>query len=137
VDGAFEQPKLDAAMLAAFAGAALALAGIGLYSLFMLFVSDRTREIAVRLAIGASPAGMIRLIAGAAGRLLTGGIVLGIALTAAADRMLRGVLFGVSSFDAGTLAASAAVIAAVAMAAVTAPAIRAARIAPTEALRGD
>jgi predicted permease len=137
VDGAFDQPKLDAAMLGSFAGAALALAGIGLYSLFMLVVSDRTREIAVRLAIGASPAGMIRLIAAAAGRLLTSGIVLGIVLTAAADRVLRGVLFGVSSFDAGALATSAVVIAAVAMAAVAAPAIRASRVAPTDALRGD
>jgi len=102
-----------------------------------VFVSERTREIAVRLAIGASPAGMIRLIAGAAGRLLASGIVLGIVLTATADRMLRGVLFGVASFDVGALAASVAVIAVVAMAAVTAPAVRAARIAPTDALRGD
>jgi ABC-type antimicrobial peptide transport system permease subunit len=51
-----DQPKLDAAILTSFAGAALTLASIGLYSLFMLIVSDRTREIAVRLAIGASPA---------------------------------------------------------------------------------
>jgi predicted permease len=137
VDGAFDQPKLDAAMLSSFASAALALAGIGLYSLFMLVVSDRTREIAVRLAIGASPAEMIRLVAAAAGRLLAGGIALGILLTAAADRVLRGLLFGVTSFDAGALAASAAVIAAVAMTAVAVPAIRAARVAPTDALRGD
>ena len=137
VDGAFDQPRLDAAMLGSFASAALALAGIGLYSLFMLVVSDRRREIAVRLAIGASPAGMIRLIAAAAGRLLAGGLVLGIVITAAADRVLRGVLFGVTSFDAGALATSAAVIAAVAMAAVAAPALRAARTAPTDALRGD
>jgi putative ABC transport system permease protein len=137
VDGALDQPKLDAAILTSFAGAALALAGIGLYSLFMLVVSDRTRELAVRLAIGASPGEMIRLIAAAAARLLASGIVLGVVLTAAADRVLRGVLFGVTSFDAGALAASAAVIAAVAMAAVAAPAIRAARVAPTDALRGD
>ena len=137
VDGAFDQPRLDAAMLSSFASAALALAGIGLYSLFMLVVSDRTREIAVRLAIGASPAEMIRLVAAAAGRLLASGIVLGILLTAAADRVLRGLLFGVTSFDAGALAASAAVIAAVAMTAVAVPAIRAARVAPTDALRGD
>ena len=137
VDGAFDQPKLDAAILSAFAGAALTLASIGLYSLFMLIVSDRTREIAVRLAIGASPGGMIRLVAGGAARLLTGGIVLGIVLTAAAGRVLRGVLFGVTSFDAGALAAAAAVIAMVAMTAVATPAIRAARVAPTAALRGD
>ena len=137
VDEALDQPKLDAATLSSFAGAALALAGIGLYSLFMLVVSDRTREIAVRLAIGASPGEMIRLIATSAGRLLAGGVVLGVALTVAADRVLRGVLFGITAFDAGALAASVAVIAAVAMAAVAAPAIRAARVAPTDALRGD
>ncbi len=79
----------------------------------------------------------MRLVAAAAGRLLACGIVLGILLTAAADRMLRGVLFGVTAFDPGALAASAAVIAAVAMAAVAVPAIRAARVAPTHALRGD
>ena len=137
VDGAFDQPKLDAAILTSFASAALALAGIGLYSLFTLVVSDRTKEIAVRLAVGASPSEMIRLVATAAARLLASGIVLGILLTAAADRVLRGVLFGVTSFDAGALAASAAVIATVAMAAVAAPAVRAARVAPTRALRGD
>ncbi|HET7216656.1 MAG TPA: FtsX-like permease family protein, partial [Vicinamibacterales bacterium] len=137
VDGAFDQPKLDAAILASFAGAALALAGVGLYSLFMLVVSDRTREIAVRLAVGASPGEIIRLIATAAARLMAGGIVLGVLLTAAADRVLRGVLFGVTSFDAGALAVSAGVIITVSMAAVAAPAIRAARVAPTDALRAD
>ena len=68
---------------------------------------------------------------------MASGIVLGILLTAAADRVLRGMLFGVTPFDAGALAASAAVIAAVAMTAVAVPAIRAARVAPTDALRGD
>ena len=137
VDGAFDQPRLDAAMLSSFASAAVALAGIGLYSLFTLVVSDRRREIAVRLAIGASPGEMIRLVSAAAGRLLASGIALGILLTAAADRVLRGVLFGLTPFDAGALAASAAVIAAVATAAIVVPAIRAARVAPTDALRGD
>jgi hypothetical protein len=137
VDGAFDQPKLDATLLSSFASAALALAGIGLYSLFMLVVSDRTREIAVRLAVGASPSEMIRLIAAAAARLLASGLVLGTVLTVAADRILRGVLFGITSFDAGALSAAIAVIATVAMAAVAAPAVRAARVAPTDALRGD
>ena len=137
VDGAFEQPKLDAAILSLFASAALTLAGIGLYSLFMLMVSDRSREIAVRLAIGASPIEMVRFVAGAASRLLAIGIALGVLLTAATDRVLRGMLFGMTSFDAGALAASVAVIATMAMAAVAAPAIRAARVAPTDALRGE
>jgi ABC-type antimicrobial peptide transport system permease subunit len=137
VDGALDQPKLDAAVLTSFASAALALAGIGLYSLFMLVVSDRTREIAVRLAVGASPSEIIRLITASAARLLASGMVLGVLLTAAADRVLRSVLFGVTSFDTGALAASAVVIVTVCMAAVAAPAIRAARVAPTDALRGD
>jgi putative ABC transport system permease protein len=137
VDGAFDQPKLDAAVLSSFASAALTLAAIGLYSLFMLVVSDRTREIAVRLALGASPVEMIRLVATAAARLLASGIAVGIVLTAAADRVLRGMLFGLTSFDAGALLASTAIITTVAMVAVAAPAIRAARVAPTEALRGD
>ena len=80
---------------------------------------------------------MIRLVAAAAARLLASGMILGVALTAAADRVLRGLLFGVTSFDAAALAASIAVIATVAMAAVAAPAIRAARVPPTDALRGD
>jgi ABC-type antimicrobial peptide transport system permease subunit len=80
---------------------------------------------------------MIRMIAAAAARLLASGLVLGTVLTVAADRILRGVLFGVTSFDAGALSAAIAVIATVAMAAVAAPAVRAARVAPTDALRGD
>jgi putative ABC transport system permease protein len=124
-------------MLALFAGAALALAAIGLYSLFMLVVSERAREMAVRLAIGAAPSQMIGLVMSGAGRLLTGGIVVGIALTAAADRVLRGVVFGVSPLDVRALAAAAVTLAIVSLVAVAGPALKAARIAPIEALRGE
>ena len=137
LDAALDQPRLDAAMLSLFATAAVTLAAIGLYSLFMLIVSERAREMALRLAIGAEPSQLIRLVVSGAGRLLAGGIVLGIALTIAADRLLRGVLFGVSPFDGVALAASTLVLAIVAAIAVTAPAIKAARIAPVEALRAD
>jgi hypothetical protein len=137
LDTALDQPRLDAAMLALFAGAALTLAAIGLYSLFMLVVSERAREMAVRLAIGAAPRQMIGLVMSGAGRLLAGGIVLGIAMTAAADRVLRGVLFGVSPLDVGALAAAALALAIVAVVAVAGPALKAARIAPIEALRGE
>jgi putative ABC transport system permease protein len=137
LDAALDRPRLDAAMLSLFASAAVTLAAIGLYSLFMLIVSERAREMALRLAIGAEPAQLIRLVVAGAGRLLAGGLVLGIVLTIAADRLLRGVLFGVSPFDAVALAASTLVLAIVAAVAVTAPAIKVARIAPVEALRGD
>ena len=63
--------------------------------------------------------------------------MLGSGLTAAADRLLRGVLFGVSSFDASALSVAALILAIVAAAAVAGPALKAARIAPIEALRGD
>ena len=108
LDAALDQPRLDAAMLGFFAGAAVTLAAIGLYSLFMLVVSERAREMAVRLAIGAAPRQLIGLVMSGAGRLLAGGIVLGIVLTAAADRVLRGVVFGVSPLDIRALAAAAA-----------------------------
>ena len=72
-----------------------------------------------------------------AGRLLAGGIVLGVLLTAAADRLLRGVLFGVSPLDATALGAAALTLAIVSAIAVAGPALRAARIAPIEALRGE
>jgi putative ABC transport system permease protein len=137
LDTSLEQPRLDAAMLGLFAGAAVTLAAIGLYSLFMLVVSERAREIAVRLAIGAAPRQMMSLVMGGAGRLLAGGIVLGVLLTAAADRVLRGVLFGVSPLDARALAAAALTLAAVAVIAVAGPAFKAARIAPIEALKAD
>jgi predicted permease len=137
LDGSLEQPRLDAAMLSLFASAAVTLAAIGLYSLFMLIVSERSREMALRLAIGAEPRQLVQLVMTGAGRLLAGGLVLGVLLTIAADRLLRGVLFGVSPFDTVALAASILMLALVAVIAVAAPAIKAARIAPVEALRGE
>lgn len=136
-DKALDQPRLDATMLGLFATAAVTLAAIGLYSLFMLVVSERAREMAVRLAIGADPIELIRLVLSGAGRLLAGGIVLGVVLTAAADRLLRGVLFGVSPLDTTALAAAAATLSVVALLAVAGPALKASRIAPVEALKGE
>jgi putative ABC transport system permease protein len=137
LDASLDRPRLDAGMLATFASAALTLAAIGLYSLFMLMVSDRTRELAVRLAVGASPQQLVALVFGGAGRLLAGGIVLGVLLTLAADRFLRGLLFGVSALDARALATAVLTLGVVAAIAVAGPAFRAARVSPTEALRGE
>ena len=137
LDAALDRPRLDAAMLGLFASAAVTLAAIGLYSLFMLIVSERAREMAVRLAIGAEPRQMIQLVMTGAGRLLAGGIGIGVLLTIAADRLLRGVLFGVGPFDTVALVASTLVLGLVAIVAVAAPALKAARIAPVEALRSE
>jgi putative ABC transport system permease protein len=137
LDASLDQPRLDAGMLATFASAALTLAAIGLYSLFMLMVSDRTRELAVRLAVGASPRQLVALVFSGAGRLLAGGILVGVLLTLAADRFLRGLLFGVSAMDARALATAVLTLGVVAAIAVAGPAFRAARVSPTEALRGE
>jgi putative ABC transport system permease protein len=137
LDAALDRPRLNATMLGIFASAAITLAAIGLYSLFMLVVSERSRELAVRLAIGAEPRQMIQLVLVGAGRLLAIGLILGVGLTAAADRVLRGVLFGVSAVDGGALAAAAATLAVVSFLAVAGPAFRAARVPPLDALKGD
>jgi len=128
---------VDAAMLGSFAAAALTLAAIGLYSLFMLVVSERAREMAVRLAIGAEPRQLVQLVLAGAGRLLAAGIVVGVGLTAAVDRLFRGLLFGVSSVDPLALGAAAVMLVLAALIAIAGPAWRAARMAPTEALRGE
>jgi hypothetical protein len=137
VDAALDRPRLDAAMLGLFAAAALTLAAVGLYSLFMLLVSERAREMAVRLAVGASPLELFQLVMGGAGRLLGSGLLLGIVLTAAADRALSRVVFEASPLDVSALAVAAATLAIISIAAVAGPALRAARTAPVDALRGD
>jgi predicted permease len=137
LDAALEQPRLDAAMLTVFAGAAVTLAALGLYSLFMLLVSERAREMAVRLAIGASPRELFQLVMSDAGRLLVTGVLLGIVLTAAADRALRGVVLDAAPLNVSALATAAATLAIISIAAVAGPALRAARTAPINALRGD
>jgi putative ABC transport system permease protein len=135
VESALDQPRLDATMIGVFAGAAVVLAAIGLYSLFMLVVSDRAREMAVRLAIGAEPRQVIGLVMAGAGRLLATGLVLGVVLTAAADRFFRASVFGVRPIDISAVASAIVVLAVVAVIAVAGPARRAARIAPLTALK--
>ena len=78
-----------------------------------------------------------QLVLSGAGRLLAVGLILGVALTAAADRFFRGVLFGVSAVDGRALAAAAATLAIVSLLAVAGPAFRAARVAPVDALKGE
>jgi ABC-type antimicrobial peptide transport system permease subunit len=137
LDAALDRPRLDAAMLGVFAAAALTLASIGLYSLFMLLVSERAREMAVRLALGAAPREVFHLVLMRAARLLAAGLAAGLVLTAAAERVLRGVLFAVSPLDPAALAATVATLAAVAALAVAGPAFKAARVPPADALRAD
>jgi predicted permease len=137
LDASLDRPRFDTTVLVLFAAAASVLAAIGQYSLFMLVVSQRAREMAVRLAIGAEPRQVIRLVLTGAGRLVAGGLVLGVVLTIVANRLLESVLFGVSPGDPTSVAAAMATLVIVSAAAVAGPALRAARIAPSDALRAE
>jgi predicted permease len=119
-----------------FAAAALALAALGLYGLLALLVASRTREIGIRLALGASPRGealrVVRECLASAGA----GIACGAALALPCGRLVRSLLVGVSAYDPATLTAVAAALLVVSGAAALLPAQRTARIDPATVLRG-
>ncbi|HYT77565.1 MAG TPA: FtsX-like permease family protein, partial [Vicinamibacterales bacterium] len=136
INGALDQPRLDSSLLTVFAGAATLLAALGLYGLLMLVVTQRTRELGVRMALGASPANIMWLVIGEAGRLIGAGMALGLVLMTLAARVMRSLLFGVTPGDTGALAGAVAVLALVSMIAVAVPARRAAATNATDAIRG-
>lgn len=115
----------------------LGVAALGLGSLMAFSVSRRRREIAVRMAVGASPRDAVSLVLRQAGRLVVLGTVAGIALALALGQVLAGLLFGVSPRDPVTVTVVVAVLGATGLAATWLPARRAARIDPATALQGD
>ncbi|HUR22116.1 MAG TPA: ABC transporter permease [Vicinamibacterales bacterium] len=137
MDAAIAEPRRNATVVVGFAGAALLLCAVGLYALFARLVAESRREIGVRLALGARPGQIVRMVLGDASRLLVLGVVAGVALSVGAYQLLRWVLFGVGPFDAIALAAAAFVLCAVSFVAILVPASRASRLMPTEALRSD
>ncbi len=137
VDDALEQPRLNAGFLGLFAASAMLLASVGLYSLISLIVTARTREVGVRIALGASTSQIMQLVFAEAGKMLGAGILLGLALTFAAESVIKTVVFGVSPLDAVTLAAAVAVLCVVSTLAAFLPARRAAAIDPLDAIRAD
>jgi len=125
------------ALLVAFAAVALVLAVVGLYGVISYGVAQRTREIGVRVALGAEPSAVARLVIGSGLRLAAAGVAIGAAGAVAATRVLSGMLFGVSAVDPTTFAGTTLVVAAIALLASYLPARRALRIDPAEALRAD
>jgi putative ABC transport system permease protein len=122
-------------LLGLFSGLALVLAAIGIYGVISYSVAQRTRDIGIRMALGASPSNVLREILGYGLRLIGVGLVLGFAGALAGTRMLSSLLYGVRSTDALTFFSAAAVLAIVALVASYLPARRATRVDPLVALR--
>lgn len=110
---------------------------MGLYGVIAYSVSQRTREIGVRLALGAQPVDLARLVVGDGLRLAIAGIIVGAGGAVGATRALRGMLYGVSPADPPTFIGIALLVAAIALAASYMPARRALRVDPTVALRAE
>ena len=138
---AVENALSNAVTAASFAGVfglvALLIAVIGLYALVAGVVAERTREIGVRIALGATRASVLRLVVGRAGRLGAIGLVMGIAGAAAVARLLGGLLYGLSPHDPLTFTVVPLALAAVVLAASWIPARRATRMDPVVALRSE
>ena len=117
--------------------AALSLAAIGLYGLISYTVAQRSPEIGVRLALGATPLQVGRLILGQGLTLAAAGIALGLAGAVAATRLLEGLLFSISTTDPTVYAALAGLLLAIAALACYVPARRAMRVDPVVALRSE
>jgi putative ABC transport system permease protein len=129
--------NLQTRVLAGFAAIALVLALIGLFGVLSYLVAMRTREIGVRIALGAPGAKVLGLVVGQAMRILAVGIGIGLLGALAATRLLRSSLYGVGAADPLTFAAAALVFAAVALLASYVPARRATRVDPMVALRAE
>lgn len=128
---------LSAWLVGGFAGLALLLSVVGLYGVIAYSVSQRTREIGVRMALGAERGSVYRLVLKEAGWLTAVGIVAGLVASLWAATLMHKLLFGVQPWDATTLAVVAAVLVVAALLASYIPALRAASVNPVEALRAE
>jgi len=137
VADATAQPRLTMLVFAIFATAALALAAIGLYGLISFMVVQRTREIGVRLALGALPRRIVRDVLGHGLRLAGIGVALGVAIAYAGTGLLRTILFEVTPTDPLTFGGVTVLLLAVAALASTVPARRASRLDPGSTLRAE
>ena len=124
-------------LLHGFAGLALLLAGLGLYGVLAYTVTQRTREIGVRMALGARPAQALTLVAKESAAVVGVGLLLGLAGALGTARFFAGLLFGVGPLDPVALLAAVLVLGAVALVATLAPARRAALVDPAVALRAE
>lgn len=136
-DSTLAYPRFRTWVIGLFAGLATVLAAAGIFSVLAYLVGQRTRELALRRAMGARAADVIGLIAGQGLQLVAIGLVLGLAGALAAARLLTGLLYEISPWDAGTYLGTIAVLGSAALLATLVPAIRAASIAPAIVLQQE
>lgn len=129
------RPRALTMLVGVFAMVALALAAVGVYGVMAYSVRERTQEIGVRIALGATTTSIFRLVLGQALRLALIGMVAGLVAAAAAARLLEGLLYGIEPLDPWTFGGTAMVLLLVAVIATYVPARRGTRMAPVDALR--
>jgi putative ABC transport system permease protein len=137
VEATLARPRAVSTLLTAFALIALVLAGVGVYGVMAYSVSQRTQEIGVRMALGATTDSVFRLVLGQALRLVATGVLVGVVAAALFAQLLETMLFQTEPLDPFTFAVTAIVLTAVATFASYVPARRGMRIAPMEALRTE
>jgi putative ABC transport system permease protein len=131
------RPRVYAVLFSVFAAIGVFLAVVGLFGVLSFLVSQRAREIGVRIALGATPARILRLEIRSAAAWTTFGIMLGTAASLAADRLLRSLLFRVEPGDPRVLAGAMVLLYGVALVAAAVPAVRAATLDPSRTLRQE
>ena len=137
VDRSMADAKFRTTLLATFAGIALFLAALGIYGVLAYFVSQRGREIGIRLALGARPIALFRLVVGQGLRPVLAGAALGLTGAVAVTTLMESLLFGIAPVDPAAYSVATAVLAAIVLAACTLPAVRAMRVDPLVALREE
>jgi ABC-type antimicrobial peptide transport system permease subunit len=135
VSDASAYARFSAMLLALFAAVALALAAIGVYGVISFAAGQRTKEIGLRVALGASPASVVRLVVGQGLAIALGGLVVGLAGALAATRLMSSMLYDVAPSDPLTFAGIVVLLVATVLLASWIPARRAAEVQPMEALR--
>jgi len=137
VADSIDQPRFFARLIGVFAAIALALAGVGIYGVIAFGVAQRTSEIGVRMALGASHRDILALIARDGAMLTSTGIVIGIVAAGLVSVSLRSLLFGIEPLDTTTFVAMTAVLALASAVACLLPARRAMQVDPIVALRTE
>jgi ABC-type antimicrobial peptide transport system permease subunit len=129
--------RFNTVLISSFALAAVLLSVLGIYSVIAFSVASRMQEMAIRMTLGSQRSAIVRLVIQSGAKLAAVGCAIGLAGAAAASGLLRSMLFGVSPFDPLVMIFAAICVLALAIAASTLPALRAASIDPMQALRGE